>query len=116
MNAQIKAAWIAALRSGEYKQGQGRLRFGDEFCCLGVLCDLAFKQGLGKWEGFAFKSNGFHLVATVLPPPIADWAGLEQIDPTINKQGISIYNDGSASDNIDPRPFSEIAALIEKYL
>lgn len=33
--------WIAALRSGEYKQGRGWLRpEKDEFCCLGVLLDL----------------------------------------------------------------------------
>lgn len=31
--------WIAALRSGKYKQTRGRLQDGDGFCCLGVLCD-----------------------------------------------------------------------------
>lgn len=33
---------VTALRSGDYKQGHGRLRGGDgeSFCCLGVACDL----------------------------------------------------------------------------
>lgn len=45
--------WVAALRSGNYKQGKGRLRTSgengkqDEFCCLGVWCDLRSKP---KWE------------------------------------------------------------------
>lgn len=34
--------WISALRSGKYKQGAGALRNSkDEFCCLGVACDIA---------------------------------------------------------------------------
>lgn len=36
--------WIAALVSGQYRQGQGYLKMvlkdHCEFCCLGVLCDL----------------------------------------------------------------------------
>lgn len=40
MNTDIKTEWIAALRSGKYKQGRGKLRVDDKFCCLGVLCDL----------------------------------------------------------------------------
>lgn len=47
MNARIpaplRAKWLEMLRSGEYKQGIGRLMQYDElgspsFCCLGVLC------------------------------------------------------------------------------
>ena len=33
-------AWVAALRSGNYKQGRGQLRVNDEYCCLGVLCTI----------------------------------------------------------------------------
>lgn len=35
----IKKAWIKALRSGKYKQGQGTLffRHTKNYCCLGVL-------------------------------------------------------------------------------
>lgn len=36
----IKEDWIKALRSGKYKQGTGCLRKGDEYCCLGVLCEV----------------------------------------------------------------------------
>ena len=38
----IKQKWVAALRSGDYKQGRGYLRTIDnEYCSLGVLCDLS---------------------------------------------------------------------------
>lgn len=40
MNAELKAKWIEALRSGRYEQGRERLRSDDGFCCLGVLCDV----------------------------------------------------------------------------
>ncbi len=41
MNAEIKERWLKALRSGEYKQGQGQLHKEDHsFCCLGVLVDV----------------------------------------------------------------------------
>lgn len=42
LDADLKQQWVDALRSGEYKQGmEGNLRSkDDEFCCLGILCDL----------------------------------------------------------------------------
>jgi|SRR5712671_2579910 len=40
MNADIKVKWVAALRSGKYRQGEGYLQKDGRFCCLGVLCDL----------------------------------------------------------------------------
>ena len=40
MNKQMKAKWVAALRSGEYRQTTGCLIDGRGHCCLGVLCDV----------------------------------------------------------------------------
>lgn len=41
---EIKENWLAALKSGKYVQGEGRLRREDEgickHCCLGVLADI----------------------------------------------------------------------------
>lgn len=50
MRADVKQAWVQALRSGEYRQGRGKLTRVEEdgsesFCCLGVLCDVAIKMG-----------------------------------------------------------------------
>jgi hypothetical protein len=40
---KFKARWIAALRSGKYKQGDGRLYSAedDTYCCLGVASRIA---------------------------------------------------------------------------
>jgi hypothetical protein len=42
MDAKLKAKWIKALRSGEYKQGKTFLYKANEeaYCCLGVLCAI----------------------------------------------------------------------------
>lgn len=54
MNKEKKAAWVAALRSGEYKQtGRSLCRMKDgnrSYCCLGVLSDLSVTDGVGEWE------------------------------------------------------------------
>lgn len=43
MDKELKAKWIEALRSGQYKQGKGQLRDtpSDTYCCLGVLLTVA---------------------------------------------------------------------------
>jgi hypothetical protein len=55
----IKKEWLAALRTGGYKQGKSRLlstsvltggENEDRFCCLGVMCDLEVRRGLADWE------------------------------------------------------------------
>jgi hypothetical protein len=38
MDAELKAKWVAALRSGSYKQTHGQLVKHDAYCCLGVWC------------------------------------------------------------------------------
>jgi hypothetical protein len=52
MSPEIKLRmlkWIEALESGKYRQGKGALHshdeYGDQFCCLGVACDI-FKDEL----------------------------------------------------------------------
>ena len=37
--------WVAALRSGKYKQGKGALSTEDRFCCLGVACEISKLTG-----------------------------------------------------------------------
>ena len=32
--------WVIILTEGNYHQGQGLLRVGDDFCCLAVGCDI----------------------------------------------------------------------------
>lgn len=59
MEASLKAKWIEALRSGQYRQTQARLRTNDGlgYCCLGVLCEIS---GQGEWKhgDFITRQNG----------------------------------------------------------
>lgn len=51
--AEVYKLWLAALRSGKYRQATDALRKTrkghNSFCCLGVLCDLARKDGGPNW-------------------------------------------------------------------
>lgn len=67
--------WLAALRSGEYKQGKVKLQFKNEFCCLGVACKLAKSHDITVFE---MASNheivGYHLASQ---GKVWEWIGLE---------------------------------------
>lgn len=125
MNADIKAAWVAALRSGEYQQGKGRLHIVDtnSYCCLGVLCDLAKQAGIveespdGSFfspdESAALKGNeGKHAWGNAtfdLCWAVRDWAETPDTNPMVAGHRLSSWNDGGT-------PFAKIADLIEEYL
>jgi len=119
MNPEIKQAWVAALRSGEYKQGVGQLNENGDMCCLGVLCDLHSKATGNQWEGdYGVKLYGQH---DCLPPScVVQWAGLKEESPYVKiqvsenpedtmTQPLSELNDNGST-------FEEIADLIEEQL
>ena len=108
MNQAIKAQWIAALRSGNYAQTQGMLRSDTGFCCLGILCDLHSKAGLGTWIERSYDGN-----IDLLPDSVAEWAELE-ISPYVNDAPLVDLNDGV--NGYEPRTFAQIADLIEEAL
>lgn len=77
---EVRAAWVAALRSGEYKQAIGCLvEFQDwnpRYCCLGVLCDLAEQAGVVQRHVDQRGEASFSGHSHTLPQVVADWAGL----------------------------------------
>jgi hypothetical protein len=96
-NTEIIKEWVAALRSGEYEQGQGTLKqvrefnnakgeYGDweelekpRFCCLGVLCDLAEQEGITKAAVPAGGSTAAYEEMQGLPPEsVENWAGIKE--------------------------------------
>lgn len=134
MNPRIKEAWIQALRSGKYQQGRGLLRRDDpeteetEYCCLGVLCDLAARDcGSGYWdhEGNYRDGTGF-LGKSLLPHSVIAWAGCGEQETTLcspveytvslppsasraHPAHLHVINDSGAT-------FEQIADLIEEQL
>lgn len=90
MNPEIKAAWIAKLRSGEFEQGLGLLRDKDDkLCCLGVLCELGVEAGIVKrnqsslGEPFAYGEMG---MTGLLPSEVIDWSGIYENSPWVHLQ------------------------------
>jgi hypothetical protein len=137
VSEEIKAQWVAALRSGEYKQGKWRLRLDaspatgkpwadgkPRYCCLGVLCELAVAAGIIERAPVGYWASSDHLakISSVLPLAVAEWAGLRNgglmTDPYIPTEllPLSCINDGSGPTGKGSRRFPAIATLIEEQL
>ncbi|QGT54330.1 hypothetical protein b3_0086 [Synechococcus phage B3] len=126
MKQEIKERWVAALRSGEYRQTRSTLRDETGFCCLGVLTDLYLKENDEEWvlinTHYSFDDENL-----LLPQQVQEWAEIDT-DPhlSLNKAStaIRIVLEGYQS-NTPPTlavlndcgvPFKEIADVIENQL
>jgi hypothetical protein len=130
VNPEVKELWLNALRSGEYAQGKGRLeRINDEgvseYCCLGVLCDLAAKAGITqrfdppaetRVAYYGFNYDNF--------PPIMvweGWAGLPRDNPMVtvpdpnNPELSRVYSLAELNDE-QGYTFAQIADVVEAAL
>jgi hypothetical protein len=112
MNPEIRAKWTAALRSGEYEQGQNALRCGGKRCCLGV--EAGVTEGYPGEDGLPWTYDG---VPDYLPEAVQEWAGLPVGSPELlvtvyagdvpELEGLAILNDdynwdfGRIADAID---------------
>lgn len=106
MDQELKAKWTAALRSGEYKQGAGRLRRDTGYCCLGVLGEIMHAT--------------YHSYSLFLPRETAAKAGLTR---DIENE-LSDRNDGTGDwalmvdgkPVVQPHSFAQIADYIDANL
>ena len=124
MNPEVKEKWITALESGEYPKIEGRLRSSAGYCSLGVLGDLAVREGLAEWTTedvhcctcctsrtqFLIKT-GLHMDMSILPSAVTQWAGLT----TRNQADIFDFNDDWHGTNI-PVSFHDMAIWIKENL
>lgn len=135
MKPAVKQAWVEALRSGKYRQGNFALRTRDgskhtKYCCLGILCDV-YKAEINtndkiiQWErpeegryNFVFaigdneKESGRSREAADadLPPTVIKWAGLQKAEKKLVQVALIALNDSANSS------FKEIADWIEEKL
>lgn len=120
MKKEIAEKWVAALRSGEYKQGKEFLRTAtDEFCCLGVLCDLAVKNGViisprPRGEGRAYEYDG-DSISGVSSRTVRTWSGLRDFLGEFFKDELRTGKMSLARMNDNGKTFTEIADIIEKH-
>lgn len=101
--------WLEALESGEYKQGVGLLSFEGEYCCLGVLCEVAMKNGLGlEVETHANNEKWYDGEAGVLPEIAKEWIGMKSNSGNYGK------DKELTADNDNGKTFKQIARIIRK--
>lgn len=116
MNKEIQQKWTTALRSGDYTQDSGKLRSRAGYCCLGVLCELAAQEDVIP-AAHVEESDDMYWYdgeRQFLPYSVADWAGLDDIDPFVRVD--DVIHDTLSSLNDEGRTFGEIADIIEEGL
>jgi hypothetical protein len=114
--------WVQALRSGEFKQDNGRLAKIDaqgnkSYCCLGVACEVAVRDGLlldvvekeGICECCTPKYLTFDGEPNHLPPSVQAWLGLPRPNPRVGILSATELND------MTKMSFDEIADRIEIF-
>lgn len=125
MKQEIKDEWVTELRSGDYEQSRMRLRRRndqgtDEFCCLGVLCEIAVKHQviapavLNEFGNDYTYFDGDERHSAYLPDSVVAWAELPNTDPKVQlptggRESLVHMNDEGQS-------FDRIADVVENLL
>ena len=115
MKKEIAEKWVAALRSGEYKQYTSFLADAarTQHCCLGVLCELAIKDGMGIEASCddTRTYTRFDGEGSRLPKYVMAWANTGAsvaVTDRYSLDKLALMNDNGSS-------FKEIAATIEEH-
>lgn len=120
MHAEIAELWTTELRSGRFTQGWNALRSSqDEYCCLGVLCEIAVREGVipAAMQPYRLRDYVYGVSSgdwhrndrsnSVLPHVVMEWAGIST--------GVGILANGSmlTTINDDGTSFADIADIID---
>jgi hypothetical protein len=113
MKQDIKDKWVAALRSGDYKQDTTFLKLGDCFCVMGVLCDVV-KEDLGlDWE-FNGSYSYIDRAESIIPKSIAEYVEFDGV--VVLLQYNDVAHDITRLNDTVKLSFDELANLIEDQL
>lgn len=102
--------FVAALRSGDYRQAKHKLAVDGGYCCLGVACEVAIANGVAvRTSPVSLPVAGSYMSydgdTGVLPPSVQEWLGV-RANPYIGSDVATSWNDNREAS------FAEIAALI----
>lgn len=130
MDKEVKDEWVAALKSGDYKQATGRLSVGvgsdTRHCCLGVLCEIAVKHKVIQPPVIAASGivgYGQESANAILPWEVAEWAKitaaadlpqLQTLPHKLDDEGYDNPIDCLSQANDSGYTFDEIAEVIEE--
>lgn len=124
MNPEIKAEWLADLRSGDIPQTRGTLKNDEGMCCLGVLASGVIKRhsellaeyaiNIRELEGFMLIATQNYTTSNTLPSNFLDAVGISRY------RGETITLDGEVNSlatlNDSGVDFEHIADIIEAEL
>lgn len=101
LTRQEKRRWVAALRSGKFRQGQFQLHRAGRYCCLGVECVVNGRHTAAALGDFGMPSQ---IETPKLPKPV--------------QQALAELNDGVGDENTPARfvPFEVIAGVIDQWV
>jgi hypothetical protein len=115
MNADVKAALLAALRSGHYRQIRHRLRDGaGGYCVFGLVGHLGLDHGLEPREQMALMRMNDTLCLTFAE--IADKIEAGDFEVSDRPPGPCSRDDLVASGRATARVAAEIRALLDEVL
>jgi hypothetical protein len=126
MKPEIKEMWIEALLSDDYQQGRHHLCQDNNdgsksWCCLGVLTDLAIKNGVSvDIERFLDDSNvyTFDNESETLPLAVKEWSGIDTGSGQYSHPNIDdddALTCSLAEDNDAGLMFDELVEIIREY-
>jgi hypothetical protein len=108
------ALWVEDLRTTSVRQGQGWLRKGGAWCCLGRACEVYRRYGnMGAWDGSLFVDQNRDSSIGDLPFGVARWFGFNFANPFLinelgERMGATLLND------VEGYTFPDIADAIER--
>lgn len=118
--ARRRKLWTDALRSGEYQQGKGCLCHVPEqgvptFCCLGVACEVAIKNGVEVETRIAFNFKRYGGLSSYVPEQVKEWLGLASDCGYYGARNLDQYFDHALYRDNDTysKPFVVLADIIE---
>lgn len=116
MNKKIAKRWVAALRSGDYKQAKGQLRTSDDgFCCLGVLCNL-HAEAHPKIAREQTDPIRYFSEKAILPTVVRSWSGMESRTGNAYNISFGLRDYRTLAEANDAGvTFEQIANWIEKH-
>lgn len=99
-------AWVDALRSGNFKQITGALQDDGGYCCLGVACEVAGKNGVDIRRYATGEIWGGDLYGQKY---VMDWLQIREGRGYIDEErNLVRYND------VEGLSFTKIADIIEQ--
>lgn len=121
LNTDNIRRWVEALESGEFEQGRGVLYDTEtnRFCCLGVACELAHRDGIVTAHDCVSERDHHPYVRyygedecyAVLPLEVMNWLGFSHPSPSVELGGGAVVELTTLND-AHGYTFTQIAELI----